>query len=72
MMPSSDALDDGRQSPLSVFRSLSFSDVVKEIHNANNRAIVVSNGIDMNRNRNTASVRLFDDDFLLVHRDAGL
>src|SRR6202035_869200 len=64
--------DDGGQPPVGVLGSLSFSDVVKEIHNANNRAVAVSNRINVHRNRNAASVRLFDDDILFVHRDARL
>src|ERR1700723_539942 len=43
--------DEGGQPPVGVLGSLSFSDVVKEIHNANNRAVAVSNRINVHRNR---------------------
>jgi hypothetical protein len=47
----------------------SFIDVIEEIHHANNRAVIVANGINVHGNYNAASIRPFDDDFLFAYQD---
>src|ERR1700730_15135058 len=59
---------DSRQQIGGSFGLFSFIDVMKEIHHTDNRARVVANGVNVHGNYNAASVRLFDDDFLLVDR----
>src|SRR5205807_820720 len=51
---------------------LSFGDVLEEIHNTDNRSVLVSNRIDVHGYRDAASIWPFDDDLLLVYRDTGV
>ena len=55
-----------------VARSASFlsSNVLEEVHDTDNRAVPISNRIDVNRDRDAAPVRPFDHHFLLMYGGA--
>ena len=58
-----------RQFSFILLSFLSFPNILKEIRNTNNRAVLVPNRINMHRNRRSASIRSFDDDVFVVNGD---